>query len=174
MDMTLPDIRSMARPLRAAVWSCRSADLPSASPSDLISDKQNRWNEDGERTIYLSGDIALSLIESGRHPDDLKGRSILVRLDVDLPSAIDLRDGAVRDALGLPNGVGWVLDQERTRQVSRELRESGACDGLIVPSAGALDQLDRWNTVVFADAARDVIGLLGQPQIAGEVRITQE
>ena len=65
--------------------------------------------------------------------------------------ALDLRDPDARTSLSLPDDAWWILDRDRTRAVSRSLREAGVCDALIVPSAGALDQPDRYNLVVFAD-----------------------
>ena len=35
-------------------------------------DKPNRWNAEGEPTIYVSSDPGLALLESGRHPSDLE------------------------------------------------------------------------------------------------------
>ena len=154
------------------MWSCRPDDLPSATASDLISDRPNRWNAKGEATIYLSGDPALALLEIGRHPQDARDELLVVEVEVDVPRAIDLRDTDVIAALSLPRDNAWVLDRERTRQVARSLRDSGTCDGLIVPSAGALDQPDRWNLVVFADDRARVSGMVGLPRPAGEILVS--
>jgi RES domain-containing protein len=158
-------------PFRAPAWSCREDGLPAASALDLISDRPNRWNGEGEPTIYLSGDAALALIEAGRHPDDLKTRSRLIQVDLHLPRAVDLREQAVRTALELPDGLGWVLDRERTRRIAQVLRRSRNYDGLLVPSAGALDQAERWNAVLFADDRGRVAGLVERFRHSGEVAI---
>jgi RES domain-containing protein len=160
------------RPFRAGAWFCRGEGLPVGSALDLISDRPNRWNEEGEPTIYLSGDPALALIEAGRHPDDLEARSRLFEVDLRLPRAVALRDEHVRAALGLPDGLGWILDRKRTRTIARSLRRSGTCDGLLVPSAGAVDQPERWNAVVFADDRASVAGLLDRLRPSGEVAIS--
>jgi RES domain-containing protein len=165
------DLTSLIKPVRATTWSCRGDELPSSSAVDLISDRPNRWNAEGVPTIYLSGDPALALVESGRHPDDLEGHSQLVSVDLDLPRAVDLRDGSVREALGLPEGLDWILDRDRTRAVAQSIRSSGGADGLLVPSAGALDQPERWNAVVFADDRERVGAWLGAPRPTGEVRV---
>jgi RES domain-containing protein len=167
------DLASLVRPLRAPAWSCRGDELPSASAIDLISDKPNRWNVEGEPTIYLSGDPALALVESGRHPDDLQGHARLVGVDVALGRVIDLRDDDVRRALDLPDDPAWILERGRTRAVARAIRSSGAAEGLLVPSAGALDQPDRWNTVLFADDAARVTASVASPRPRGEVRIAK-
>jgi RES domain-containing protein len=148
-------------------WVCRPDDLPSTSALDLRSDRRNRWNDEGEPTIYLGSDPGLALIESGRHPEDLKRNSRLLRVELRLRAALDLRRAAVRAELELPAGDWWVLDQDRTRAVAGRIRTWGGCDGLLVPSAGALDQAERWNAVVFAHDAAAVARLLGDPRPAG-------
>jgi hypothetical protein len=125
----------------------------------------------GEPTIYLSGDPALALVESGRHPDDVVGRADLIEVELRIPLAVDLRDQHVRRVLDLPDDVTWVLDRGRTRDVARSLRHSGFCDAMVVPSAGALDQPDRWNAVVFADDRRLVGQMVGRPKAIGLVAV---
>jgi RES domain-containing protein len=159
------------RSFQAGAWSCRSERLPAEAVLDLVSDRPNRWNAEGEPTIYLSGDAALALIEAGRHPDDLDAQSRLFEVDLHVPRAIDLRDEDVRAALGLPDELDWVLDRKRTRTIARSLRRSGTCDGMIVPSAGALDQPERWNAVLFADDRARVAQLIDRLRPAGEVAI---
>ena len=167
------DLADLTKPVRATTWSCRGDALPSSSAVDLISDRPNRWNAEGVPTIYLSGDPALALVESGRHPDDLEGHSRLVAVDLDLPRAVDLRDDSVREALGLPDNRDWILDRDRTRAVAEAIRSSGAADGMMVPCAGALDQPERWNVVVFADDRGRVTASLASPRKGGEVRIAK-
>jgi RES domain-containing protein len=172
--MAMPgDLADLTTPVRATAWSCRGDALPASSAVDLISDRPNRWNAEGVPTIYLSGDPALALVESGRHPDDLEGHSRLLSVDLDLSRAVDLRDEAVRAALGLPDELDWILDRDRTRAVAQSIRSSGAADGLLVPSAGALDQAERWNAVVFAADRERVGAWLGTPRPAGEVRVAE-
>jgi RES domain-containing protein len=167
------DLAALTKTVRATTWSCRGSDRPSSTAVDLISDKANRWNGEGVPTIYLSCDPALALIETGRHPDDLEARSRLVEVDLDLARVIDLRDDAVRSVLDLPGDPGWILDRDRTRAVAHAIRSSGAVDGLLVPSAGALDQLDRWNAVVFADDRASVSAAVAAPRPGGDVRIAR-
>lgn len=155
------------RPLHSPAWACRSEDLPARAASDLISDKPNRWNAEGEPTIYLCGDAALALVEQGRHPDDLKEHSRLIEVAVQVSSAVDLRVREVRTGLALPDDPTWILDRERTREVAASLRRSGRCHALIVPSAGALDQPERWNVVVFADEPETVDSVISAPREVG-------
>lgn len=162
-------LAQLVEPARKIAWVCRHDDQRSAAALDLRSDRPNRWNDEGEPTIYVSGDPGLALIESGRHPEDLRRTSQLLRVDLRLRAALDLRHPAVRIELELPAGDWWVLDRDRTRAVAKQVRSSGACDGMLVPSAGALDQDERWNAVVFADDPAAVAILLGDPRPAGSV-----
>jgi RES domain-containing protein len=150
-------------------WVCRDEGLPSAEAADLISDKENRWNTEGEPTLYLSGDPALAFVECARHPDDLKGRARLLEVEVRIPRVVDLRDPDVRGSLSLSDDLEWVLDRGRTRKLARSLRRSGRCDALIVPSAGALDQDDRFNLVVFAEDRDRIRALVGGLRPVGEL-----
>ena len=152
-------------------WVCRDEALPSKAAVDLISDKANRWNAQGEPTLYLSGDPALALVEGARHPDDLKARSRLLEVKVSIPRVVDLRDPDVRASLSLPGDVDWVLHRERTRRIARRLRESRMCDALIVPSAGTLDQSDRFNLVVFADDRDRIAQLVSDLRPVGELSL---
>ena len=152
-------------------WVGRAPDLPADSTLDLISDKPNRWNAEGEPTIYVSGDPGLALIECGRHPSDLGDGVRLFEMDLRIPRAIDLRDAASRAELSLPGDLHWVLHRDRTQDVGRSLRRSGRCDALIVPSAGAIDRLERYNVVVFADDRARIPDMVAHLRPVGEVRL---
>jgi RES domain-containing protein len=165
--------RPLAGPLRTRGWACRGESLPAGAAVDLISDKPNRWSAEGEPTIYLSGDPALAFVESGRHPDDLEEGMRLVEVDVRIPLAVDLRDPDVRVALSLPDDPAWVLDRRRTREVAQVLRHSGVCDGLVVPSAGAPDQPDRYNLVIFADDRSRVPRMVSDLRVVGEAIVLE-
>jgi RES domain-containing protein len=164
----------MTAPLRTKAWAVRGESLPSSSAVDLISDKANRWSGEGEPTIYLSGDPALALVESGRHPEDLEEGMQLIEVDVRIPLAVDLRDREIRSALALPDHAEWVLDRIRTRDVSRSLRHSGICHAVVVPSAGAPDQPDRFNIVVFADDRALVPRLISDLRVVGDMTVRQD
>jgi RES domain-containing protein len=163
------DLAQLVEPARRMTWVCRPQGVPSASALDLRSDRSNRWNAEAEPTVYLSGDPGLALIESGRHPEDLQPTSHLLRVELRLMRALDLRRQAVRAELRLPTDDDWILDRDRTRAIAGQVRRTGACDGLLVPSAGALDQEQRWNAVVFADDPATIAELVGDPQRCGTV-----
>lgn len=53
--------------------------------------------------------------------------------------------------------AGWLLDRARCSGLARRVRETGAYDGLLVPTVAMLDRSDRWNLVVFTDCLRRTI-----------------
>ena len=124
--------------LQGKGWISRAARLPDPSPLDLISDKPNRWNAEGEPTIYVSSDPGLALLESGRHPSDLEDGLRLFTMELHIPKALDLRDGRVREALSLSDDYHWILDRELTVELGGSLRRAGTNDALIVPSAASI------------------------------------
>ena len=156
-------------PFHGHAWVCRGQSLPSDGVIDLISDKPNRWSAQGEPTIYLSGDAALALVETGRHPDDLEEHVRLYEVDLRIPLTVDLRRADVRAALGLLDDGHWVIDRDRARAVAQSLRQAGQCDALIVPSVGALDQEKRFNLVLFADDRARIPGMVASFRDAGEL-----
>ena len=162
---------ALTNPFQQRGWVGRAESLPADSTFDLISDHPNRWNAEGEPTIYVSCDPGLALVECGRHPGDLGDAVRLFEVHLRIPRAIDLRDGRVRSALSLPTGLQWILRRDRTQGISRSLRRSGRCDALIVPSAGTLDDPSRCNVVIFADDRTRIPELVVDLRRVGELRL---
>jgi RES domain-containing protein len=133
-------------------------------PEKAITIEGNRWSAAGEPTIYLAGDIGVALAEFARHaPADraLEGRVWAIELRLD--AAIDLRREDVRSRLGVADDPRWYLDRERCRSLGSRLRSRGNCDGLVVPSVAMLDQVSRWNAVVFVDRLRGQASVACKP-----------
>jgi RES domain-containing protein len=135
----------------------------------------DRWNAPDEPTIYLSGDAGLTLIECGRHETGVDGGlaraiwSVRIRAD----RILDLRSADVRRALDLDDD-NWFLDRETCRGVARRLRQSGRCAGLLVPSAGLPDDLERWNLVLFADRLDAPLDkVISEPRATGSLRCSR-
>jgi RES domain-containing protein len=127
---------------------------PAASTLDLerlLTTDPNRWNGRGKPTLYAGRDAGVALAEFGRHwrsePDPACVWSIRVRLD----SVLDLRRSEVRAEYGLPADPAWFLDRGACASLADRIREAGRHDGLIVPSVAFLDDMERWNAVIFAD-----------------------
>jgi RES domain-containing protein len=116
----------------------------------------NRWNDAGEPTLYLAGDPGIMIAEWGRHFPlvfDEHARPATVersvhRLSLRLQRVADLRDA---DLLPSATTSPPFLDRDVTRSLARSLRAAGSVEGLIVPSIAFLDDLTRWNLVVFLD-----------------------
>lgn len=121
----------------------------------------NRWNEPGEPTLYLAGDLGVLISEWGRHFEvdrspGLRARTrprTVFRFAITLARVIDARSADLWADLGLTNAPSCFLDRGIARAVARLLRSTTDADGLLVPPVALLDQPDRWNLVVFLDRA---------------------
>jgi RES domain-containing protein len=156
--------------LAAPVTTTAVCSGPDASQLDvhgLVTTDGNRWSAPGEPTLYLAGDAGVALAEVGRHwqpgPDPDPDELGLWEVDLVLRAAVDLRPSETRAAAGIPDDPSWFLDRGRCRDLAQRLREAG-CDGLVVPSVAFLDQLDRWNAVVFADRVPSLPGAVRHPR----------
>lgn len=119
----------------------------------------NRWNARGEPTLYLAGDPGVLVAEWGRHlgagfsgelPDRVAMRKVY-QLHLRLDAVIDLRDWRHAHDAGVSDPLGWVLEKDRTRSIAQQLRNATPAQGILVPSVAFLDDLTRWNLVVFLD-----------------------
>jgi RES domain-containing protein len=121
-------------------------------PAALVSTEPNRWNAHGVPTVYLAGDVGLALVEAGRHLAGLSGTAMtraVWRADIRAPGIVDMR-GTVHGGSDTAQRL-WILDRARCRRIASELRKDEAVLGLVVPSAGSLDDPSRWNLVLFVD-----------------------
>lgn len=116
----------------------------------------NRWNAADESTLYLAGDPGIMIAEWGRHFPLIFDEGLLpvaversvYRLWLRLQHVVDLRDPASVSHAG---NAPWFLDRDLARAVARSVRATGAVQALIVPSIASLDDLSRWNLVVFLE-----------------------
>jgi RES domain-containing protein len=121
----------------------------------MVTQAPGRWNRAGEAAIYLAGDPGLALVEGGRHrPEGPTSRLMVWRVDLGGRRVLDLRRPEVAGWLAVPVDPRWILDRERCAAVAGRARSDLAVEGLVVPSAGALDRMDRWNVVLFIDGDR--------------------
>lgn len=119
----------------------------------------NRWNVPPEPTLYLAGDPGILIAEWGRHfpsvfDDDLLRTTIersVFRLSLRLERVVDLRDPATIAGRIPDVSPAWLTDRHLARLVARSYRATGIIQALIVPSIAFLDDLTRWNLVVFLD-----------------------
>jgi RES domain-containing protein len=130
---------------------------PAASTLDLerlVTTDPNRWNGRGKPTLYAGRDAGVALAEFGRHWRDEHDPSCVWSIRLHLTSVLDLRQPEVRADLGLPADSTWFLDRGACSSLADRVRAAGAHDGLIVPSVAFLDDMERWNAVIFADRLR--------------------
>jgi len=148
---------------------------PPFDPEALVSTEANRWNVEGVPTVYLAGDVGLALVEGGRHlpahPPGGSDRTIWSVL-VQARGIVDLRpwlsDGLVAER-------AWVFDRSRCHALADRLRSMEGVSGMLVPSAGSLDDVSRWNLVLYVDRIdRPLEQLIGEPQPIGRIALDGE
>lgn len=119
----------------------------------------NRWNDPGEPTLYLAGDPGVLVAEWGRHlgkafSPDVSTRVAMrtvYRLHLRLDAVVDLRAAGIAQALGSAAVPEWLMDKDRTRSIAQQLRNATPAKAILVPSVAFLDDLTRWNLVVFLE-----------------------
>jgi RES domain-containing protein len=126
---------------------------------DLVSIGPGRWNRPGRPTLYLAGDPAVAISEFARHLEDDGRRATgrpeacrsLLRIELSLPSVVDLREERVLEALGVDGAPHCFLDDEVAREVAGRLADAATIGAVLTPPMAFLDQPERWNLVVFGD-----------------------
>jgi RES domain-containing protein len=139
--------------------------IPAGSAYDVLDTRfaavaaDNRWNEAGEPTFYLAGDLGVALAEYARHLRDDAGltgtRAVheraVYQVRVRVHAVLDPRDPSVRSAIGFRGGARRFLNREVARATARYLRRTTAAEALLVPSVAFLDDPTRWNLVLFLE-----------------------
>jgi hypothetical protein len=137
-------------------------------------DGRDRWGTSGMRTVSLAGDPAVALAEYARHRD--RGAPAdsrcLCSFRLQAVSVLDLRIATVLELLGLQPGAAQFLDRQVARRVSRAVRDSRLCEGLIVPSMAYLDRPERFNLMLFVERLGvDLDRLLTDRETVGEIEL---
>ncbi len=120
----------------------------------------NRWNEPGEPTLYLAGDVGVAIAEFGRHfaLDNVPALGpatvtrTVYRLELVIDRLLDLRDPRAWQALSLANAPFCFADRAVARATARYVRYTTQAQGLLVPSVAFLDDSSRWVMALFLDA----------------------
>jgi hypothetical protein len=123
----------------------------------------NRWNTPEQPTLYTAGELGVLIAEWGRsfrpgYPDELTANPShrnVFRYQFRLEAVADLREPAICDALGMPDPPHRYLDTEVTSWTASRLRTETAAQAILVPSMAFLDDLSRWNLVVFLEKVAD-------------------
>ena len=119
------------------------------------SQRGNRWNEPPNPTLYMAGDPGVLVAEWGRHLGNYSEivtiKRDVYRLHLALRAVLDLRDTQVIESLALKHSPDWYVDTTLTRLVARRIRTTTRAQAMLVPSIAFLDDLTRWNLVVFLE-----------------------
>jgi RES domain-containing protein len=120
---------------------------------------RNRWNQPGEPTLYLAGDPGVLVAEWGRQllasvSADVAAQTIerdVYRLHLRLDRTLDLRSPAVARQLGVTDLAAQATDRDAARAIAARVRSTTTAQAILVPSIAFIDDLTRWNLVVFLD-----------------------
>jgi RES domain-containing protein len=121
--------------------------------------RANRWNRQGEPTLYLASDHGVLMAELARHLRELRTAEMrgamlarrIFALDLTIARTLDLRDPQVCAALSLTGAPQCFLDREIARATADFLRRTTAVEALLLPSMAFLDQPDRWVMTLFLE-----------------------
>jgi RES domain-containing protein len=155
-------------------WCHVPADEPIRLDKLAGTDGSNRWNREGQPTLYLALDLEVTIAEMARHldpgSDEAPIRRRLLGLSVRLDGLADLRTASGRARLGGPADPADLLQRELARTLADRAREVEGCRGLVTPSMAFLDDPSRGNVVVFMERRPDgVEGLVHGMREAGVV-----
>jgi RES domain-containing protein len=139
--------------------------IPAGSRYDVLDVRfagrgaDNRWNEPGQPTLYLAGDEGVLIAEWGRHfaidrAPELERKTVersVYRLTLSLDAVLDLRMTAVWHELSLERAPYCFLEFPVARATANFVRVTTEVQGILVPSVGFLDKLDRWCLVLFLE-----------------------
>jgi RES domain-containing protein len=147
-------------------WSGRAyRHIPAGSQYDVLDfrfagrSSNNRWNSQGDPTLYLAGDEGVLIAEWGRHFEvdrslELRTRLVersLFQLALKIDLVLDLRQEDVWSELSLEGAPTCFLDLSVAQATANYIRATTEAQAILVPSAGFLDQLDRWCLVLFLE-----------------------
>ena len=118
---------------------------------------ENRWNSQGEPTLYLAGGKEVALGEYSRHYRENRiyelaqktQRRSFWRLEVQLKRTIDLCNPDVYAAF--PGGLDGFKKIKLARTVASFYRNVFKIEAIFVPSMAFLDDLSQWCLVLFLE-----------------------
>jgi hypothetical protein len=127
--------------------------------------RDNRWNRQGEPTLYVAGDHGVLIAEFARHLGEQRatgmGRGMLARriydFELSLAQTLDLRDPRVVATLSLSDTPACFLEREVARATADFLRQTTSAQALLLPSMAFLDQPNRWVMAIFLEKLPDGI-----------------
>lgn len=139
----------------------------------------NRWNVAGEPTLYLAGDPGVLIAEWGRNFGRRRSAEVgetslersVHRLTLRLQSVLDLRNTSLISELGREDAPMCFTEPEFAQSVAAFLRSTSPVNAILVPSIAFLDDLSRWNLVVFLDTVPiDISTWITRSEYVGPLR----
>jgi RES domain-containing protein len=120
---------------------------------------ENRWNRQGQPTLYLAKEKNVALAEYARHLDVDRSASIklqaqeraVYRFEVQLPAVVDFCQPEVWRELSLKNAPDSFKDKNITRACADFIRYTTLAAAMFVPSIAFLDAPENWCLVVFLE-----------------------
>jgi hypothetical protein len=119
---------------------------------------KNRWYAPDEPTLYLAGDVGVAVAEWGRrfpasYPDASAHQVVrdVCQLHLRLDAVLEVRSDRVTRLLGVAGAPEIFRDMDAARSIARVVRETSPAQAMLVSSIAFLDDLTRWNLVLFLD-----------------------
>ncbi len=121
--------------------------------------RNNRWNVQGEPTLYLAKGKDVATGEFARHFSDNRSQALAKKIQrrqiwqftVRLNRTLNLCDLKVCSALSLTDAPYCFKDKRVARSTANFLRSSLKIDAIFVPSMVFLDDLSKWCLVIFLE-----------------------
>ncbi len=141
---------------------------------------ENRWNLQGEPTLYLAKEKNVALAEYARHFQ--VGRSLklarqiqeraVYRFTVKLERVVNLCNPEVWQELSLVDAPDCFKNRDVARSCANFIRYTTAATAIVVPSMAFLDDTEQWCLVLFLEKLpTDVREFLPNATIDGTFRI---
>ncbi len=120
---------------------------------------ENRWNREGEATLYLAKEKNVALAEYARHfqidrtpqlAQSVQERAVY-RFDVRLERVVNLCQPDVWQELSLTNAPDCFRNRDVARACANFIRYTTAATAIFVPSMAFLDDLEQWCLVLFLE-----------------------
>lgn len=139
--------------------------IPDGSPYGVLDfrfssrAKGNRWNLEGQPTLYLASEKDVALGEYARHLQIDRSAALAAqtqarrvwRLELALDHTIDLRTPQLWQELSLQNPPFCFLDVEQARAVAQLVHKTTTAQAILVPSMAFLDKPERRVMAVFLE-----------------------
>jgi RES domain-containing protein len=120
---------------------------------------ENRWNLQGEPTLYLAKEKNVALAEYARHfkvdrsptlARQIQEREVY-RFNVRLAQTLNLCQQEVWQELSLTNAPDCFKNRDVARACANFIRYTTTATAMFVPSMAFLDDLEQWCLVLFLE-----------------------